>query len=304
MSEFHIESRHRRVSADDCFAVAISLLESCFIIGVDLGPETQLGQAIKGLLWFGNHDKPALDPEMPAEDRRRAADAFLRYEQMSRLSAELELVRELPGVSEYRDVLRTGIDAFQDRSMPGLDRLAEISTAARVVKSSNFSSVRFDEPDVCATYESIPFGLAVKRIHSMTQVEKRVKSARKQIDRTGDPGIVVLDIEPLICRDRTIARNISYETTSLEGLGDLLSNQIQSFVEAKTKTFVSGLRDSVAVAGLVVYSQCTGLVRRVNEAGDSSLTWARTSWRLPLLGPHTGLGLAALDAVSEAMRHE
>ena len=51
-----------------------------------------------------------------------------------------------------------------------------------------------DEPDVVVETNGVPYGLAVKRLKSLRQLNKRFPQAVDQIERSGMPGFVVLDV--------------------------------------------------------------------------------------------------------------
>jgi tetratricopeptide (TPR) repeat protein len=54
------------------------------------------------------------------------------------------------------------------------------------------------EPDWLAQSAHGPLGIAVKRIKNLDRLEERVREARRQIDREGLPGIVVVDLSPVL----------------------------------------------------------------------------------------------------------
>ena len=54
------------------------------------------------------------------------------------------------------------------------------------------------EPDLTFRYLGLTTGIAAKRVRSPAQLEKRVKGAVKQIQRTGTPGFVAVNVDRLI----------------------------------------------------------------------------------------------------------
>ena len=57
--------------------------------------------------------------------------------------------------------------------------------------------VRLEEPDVTVNMKGQRYGLAVKRLKSDSQIEKRFRSAAHQIEKSGLPGFIVLNIRPI-----------------------------------------------------------------------------------------------------------
>lgn len=77
----------------------------------------------------------------------------------------------------------------------GRDSLFEIFIAGRL----NATGIKISrgEPDILCYKEGFEFGVAAKRIKSKNQILKRVKDARSQIERSGVPGVIALDLTPL-----------------------------------------------------------------------------------------------------------
>jgi len=77
-------------------------------------------------------------------------------------------------------------------STPGRDAQAELHVAA-VCQAAGLNPM-FKEPDVVAQMDGQPYGLAVKRLKSLSQLEKRFREAAHQIRHSRAPGFVVLDM--------------------------------------------------------------------------------------------------------------
>lgn len=76
---------------------------------------------------------------------------------------------------------------------PGRDVQFELFVAA-ACSNAKFTSVTFEEPDVtCHVVDQI-FGIAVKRLSSVNQLENRIRQAADQIHACGLPGIVAIDL--------------------------------------------------------------------------------------------------------------
>lgn len=90
--------------------------------------------------------------------------------------------------------------AIQDSPLPqedldasaGRDAQAELYIAAVCQKAG--LSPTFDEPDVRCTLDGSAFGIAVKRVKSESQLEKHIRKAARQIEGTGIPGHITLDV--------------------------------------------------------------------------------------------------------------
>jgi hypothetical protein len=59
----------------------------------------------------------------------------------------------------------------------------------------------FAEPDITCTVDTIPWGIAVKRIKRQARFEERVKEAIDQVQRQRMPGIVLCDVSVMLNRD-------------------------------------------------------------------------------------------------------
>jgi hypothetical protein len=97
----------------------------------------------------------------------------------------------------YLDLLRKLISDSvlpqNDRTnSPGRDAGFEIYVGA-VCTASHLFPVAWEEPDVTFVLDGTKYGLAAKRLKNIQNLNQRVSKAVKQIDRSGLPGLIVLD---------------------------------------------------------------------------------------------------------------
>lgn len=89
-------------------------------------------------------------------------------------------------------IVKDGIFPQDSPRTPGRDTQTELYVAA-VCQAAGLSPV-FAEPDVVVSTASGRYGLAVKRVKNMKQLEKRFRDAASQIQRSGMIGFIVLDL--------------------------------------------------------------------------------------------------------------
>ena len=74
----------------------------------------------------------------------------------------------------------------------GRDAQFELFIAA-VCNNAGLTDILCEEPDVTCTLGGTKYGIAAKRIKSLTTIEKRVKEGANQIERARLPGVIALD---------------------------------------------------------------------------------------------------------------
>ena len=102
-----------------------------------------------------------------------------------------------PEKDKYVAIIKRIIDdsVFPQEDMQnshGRDAQAE-AFAFAVCKSAGMNPV-FQEPDVTCTLGAEKLGIAVKRVKSHSQLEKRLKEAARQIRKTSLPGVVSAEV--------------------------------------------------------------------------------------------------------------
>lgn len=98
----------------------------------------------------------------------------------------------------YRDLLRKLVnDSVLPQShranSPGRDAGFEIYVGA-VCTAAQLLPVAWEEPDISCVLDGTKHVLAAKRLKNTRNLRKRVSKAVKQIERSGHPGVIVLDV--------------------------------------------------------------------------------------------------------------
>lgn len=75
---------------------------------------------------------------------------------------------------------------------PGRDTQFELFVGA--VANAAGLHPRFEEPDVVGTVGTLEFGIAAKRVKSIARVDDRVSEGARQIQDSGRPGIIAMDV--------------------------------------------------------------------------------------------------------------
>jgi hypothetical protein len=76
---------------------------------------------------------------------------------------------------------------------PGRDAGFELYIGG-VCTAAQLFPVSWEEPDVTCVWDGVKYGFAAKRIKSINSLEDRIGGAVDQIQRSGLPGIIVLDV--------------------------------------------------------------------------------------------------------------
>ncbi|WP_174991993.1 hypothetical protein [Burkholderia arboris] len=85
------------------------------------------------------------------------------------------------------------INPINNINSAGRDKLFEYYVGARFNAAG--CSIRYDEPDVICNYKNIEFGVAAKRFR-VENLQQHIKKARNQIEKSGLPGVIALDVTP------------------------------------------------------------------------------------------------------------
>ena len=98
----------------------------------------------------------------------------------------------------YRSLLRKLIN---DSVLPQNDRTHSFGRDAgfeiyvgAVCTASQLLPVVWEEPDVTCILDGTKYGLAAKRLKNIRNIHKRIRKAVEQIERSGLPGLIVLDL--------------------------------------------------------------------------------------------------------------
>jgi hypothetical protein len=97
----------------------------------------------------------------------------------------------------YRKLVKKLVD---DSVLPHHDRTQSVGRNAAfelfigaICTSAQLFPVEWEEPDVTCVSDQSKYGFAAKRVKSVKSLETRVRKAVEQIERSGMPGVVVLD---------------------------------------------------------------------------------------------------------------
>jgi hypothetical protein len=117
---------------------------------------------------------------------------------MQLLAFAFDQLAETEASDVYRDLIKKLVSDSvlpqNDRTnSPGRDAGFEIYVGA-VCTAAQLLPVAWEEPDVSCVLDNTKYVLAAKRLKNIRNIEKRVSKAVKQIDRSGLPGLIVLDV--------------------------------------------------------------------------------------------------------------
>ncbi len=92
-----------------------------------------------------------------------------------------------------RNTIKDSLLPHKDRGQSkGRDAQFELFVAA-ICQNAGLLPVARDEPDVTCHIDGVKFGIAAKRIKSLSNLEKHVRKAAEQIEKARFPGIIALD---------------------------------------------------------------------------------------------------------------
>jgi hypothetical protein len=133
---------------------------------------------------------PFGDPNFPA-----ALEAERDMQQLGFIFSRVNPCRDHPVFRALLDRLLSDSVLPQDdrKESEGRDAQFELYIAA-LCQNAGLSPVAYEEPDVTCMVDGIKFGVAAKRIKSLSQLEKHVRKGAKQIQRSGLPGVVALEL--------------------------------------------------------------------------------------------------------------
>jgi hypothetical protein len=115
----------------------------------------------------------------------------------SQLEFYFDQVKGLVNKHEHKSKLKeivSGTTLPQDSGTNTPDRNAQAELFVFAVCKNADLEPSFQEPDITCKLDGKKYGVAVKRIKNLTQLEKRVNDGANQIERTELPGIVSVEI--------------------------------------------------------------------------------------------------------------
>ncbi len=148
---------------------------------------------------------------------------------------------------------------------PGRDTQSELHVAATCQAAGILISL--DEPDVIVEVNGTQYGLAVKRLKSLRQLRRRFCAAVDQIERSGRPGFVVLD---MVLAANPENENLGFVVTD-EGFCHIQSSRFDPFIKNNLQKFREW-RAGREVRGVLVLDHLVGPVDAERKYGLRSWT--------------------------------
>jgi hypothetical protein len=151
--------------------------------GIDVPPNSRFGRYMK-IIRDGHRD------------RRHQALAML---EMHQLHQGVRFLRDLgPWKAKIVEAINKDMDipGKPGANSRGRDAQFEVNVAGRFVQAG--AVVAPGEPDLVCDLNGMRFGVAAKRIKSATALRDNFIDARRQIVRSGLPGVVALDVTPVL----------------------------------------------------------------------------------------------------------
>ena len=149
-----------------------------------------------------------------------------------------------------KKVISDSVLSNEDRDQStGRDAQFELFVAA-ICQNAGMHPVYREEPDITCHATGIKFGIAAKRIKNINRLEKHIRKAADQIQRTELPGIIALDT--------CIALNRNNEPITIqipdEQFVPLYKKTIKDFIDNYHENFQDWVRGK-GVRGIVIHDQ-------------------------------------------------
>jgi len=129
------------------------------------------------------------------------------------------------------------------KGSPGRNAQAELYVSA-VCRKAGLRPVEHEEPDIRCWLDGKEYGIAVKRLTSLSKVVRRVAEGRRQIVKTGLPGIITLDIcialNPENRRDFSSVTGLAFAAARMRELRRLVKSHYTQLRQAAKTTWVRG----------------------------------------------------------------
>ena len=170
-TERHLETSGVRVSGSSCFGYYKRALQR--LQGIAAGNQT-----------------PAI-----SSDKQLIHDAILECELFV---ASIEEIARLPEVSGWRQIAAKALGGrvssrLEKKDTPARDAQFELFLASRARQAGLM--VKFEEPDIVLEMpDGKPLSIAVKRVKSASQLERRFREGAKQIKKSHLQGIVAVQL--------------------------------------------------------------------------------------------------------------
>lgn len=174
-------------------AAATYVVDSFLSIGITLHCESRFAKMQRAYLDDKGEPRDCIPVDDPEFEVALEADHDVRM-----MEFFFDQILTTGNIQEYNQILE---DVARDSALPQMDReeslgrnkQVELFVLAACMKAG-FNQVRLEEPDVHCAIGRKEYGIAVKRIKSLSQFEKRIRGAANQIKKSGLPGIIVTDM--------------------------------------------------------------------------------------------------------------
>jgi hypothetical protein len=174
-------------------------------------------------------------------------------------------------ISSDPDFRRLAEKTVKDSALPeadwqhseGRDAQFELFVAA-VCQSAGLVPVTLEEPDVRCTFKGETFGIAAKRIKSIDQLEKHLKKAAEQIQKSELLGFIALDT----CIGLNPENRPTETVIPDEVFKRLLLLKSYEFIEAHEVRIIECVRDKPRCCGIIFHDH---RIKRQSGTGDWAL---------------------------------
>ena len=129
--------------------------------------------------------------------RDEAEDVIETMVEFEQLRIIMDAAKNAPSPSIWREQLQklaSGPTFGTDETKAVSPRDSQFECFLAAVAARGGYEVTFAEPDVFLKYEDLSFGIAAKRLRSLSSLEKNCRKAARQITKSGRPGVIALDL--------------------------------------------------------------------------------------------------------------
>lgn len=275
------DRRFTQLTGEECARIADSLEESSRFLNLIVAPTSDFATMIARMRSMGARSGLVFATELDSDARTERNRAFLRVEQAKRLAATLHACRSLRGVERVLPRLKKQFDRFSTQVASAQDFLSEMETAARLSKRG--LDVCFAEPDIVVQAEHGAFGIAVKRVRSLSSFKARLSEGSAQVNASKLPGIVLVDLEAVLndVGPGKVAINLVETLDHLKSHATAAMEHVATIHSGAIGTAMNGSCGGVVLCGLMTgftqrpsaYSYSWNVVSRcrTNEPGACSL---------------------------------
>jgi len=207
----------------DLNARASKLISDLEAAGVPVPPSSRLRR-------YAN----ALNEAVAADGVRRPESAelalwhrlLIEVEDLDVTTRVLSQHPEVPSWSIHLKRSLAGAALRSDENLPSPARDVQFELIlAALFRRAGFS-VSLDEPDVIVLDESRRFGVAAKRPRSHAKLEKNIRDARRQVQQSGLPGMIAVDVSCILNPEDTAIETANF-TAANAAVVDAVSSYLR-----------------------------------------------------------------------------